>query len=863
VRQAIATYLVATTCVVCGSAHGAGEGSGEPVSPILAAADVNAGLAVHLGTTDGQMEIELAQGGRLLVHGLAADAESVQKARAAIRAKGIYGLASVERRASFDSLPYADNLLNLLVADLDALKAKAPPRVEMLRVLCPKGIAYLKSGGKWSKTVKPRPAEMDDWTHFDYGPEGNGVSHDKLVAAPNFVQWISGVQEIKLGGNPAGFIGLTGLRAAGGRVVFDCVPTEKNKGKRESLLHSRDAFSGVPLWSVARDFDAGRKRWQLVAVGDRVYTQLKADGPLVAMDAATGKTLVTFDEAGPLRTPGGLKDRFGTERTQVRVGGGHLAVNIGDTLYLLDAATGRLRWKYREPDGKTLLWPLLAPAAGRAFIAVQQPKAGEYYGRWPYSDVEAVLCLDLSSGKIVWRNTEVAGKPVGQMVYCDGNLALFCGSAISGRGADAGGGWVSNITVADGKLQGQNTFKVAWNTSMYNAVVRDGAIWYAGHTQIFRADLKTAEVTPAMTLAYNQRCNRFCATDDLFITGYVTYLDRQFNGTLVSAARAGCSLGATPANGMAYFTPSACGCFTQLRGYLAMSPEAIRPPIDAAKRLEWGGVGSGQLAVGSGRMTDTTKRPEESAGHSAKGVGQVANLPESAQRAAPAEQRQVGNLPHGPIVDDWTRQPIANRLETEAVKAGAMELVAVIHEHRLEARDADGKVAWSFVAGGRISGPPLVHGDAVYFGAHDGWVYAVSLADGAPRWRYFAAPYERKMVAYGQLESSWPVYGVALHNGLICASAGLHPELGGGVYVCGLDPKSGAAVFRRALRKPPAEITTAANGKASGNIVPHCFLNEPIRSDGEQLCIGPFAFRPDETDAELQKRLTTVVPKKR
>jgi hypothetical protein len=119
------------------------------------------------------------------------------------------------------------------------------------------------------------------------------------------------------------------------------------------------------------------------------------------------------------------------------------------------------------------------------------------------------------------------------------------------------------------------------------------------------------------------------------------------------------------------------------------------------------------------------------------------------------------------------------------------------------------------------------------------------------------------MVAYGQLESSWPVYGVALHNGLICASAGLHPELGGGVYVCGLDPKSGAAVFRRALRKPPAEITTAANGKASGNIVPHCFLNEPIRSDGEQLCIGPFAFRPDETDAELQKRLTTVVPKKR
>jgi len=821
-RFSTGVSLIVACAVVCAQ-RAAGAEASESARGVLAATGVEAGLAVHVGTTDGQLEIGLAQSGRLLVHGLAVDAAALQKAREAILAKGIYGLAAVEEWASLRDLPYADNLVNLLVADLDALGAKAPPLGEIRRVLCPMGVAYLKQGGKWVTTVKPRPAEMDEWTHFDYGPEGNGVSHDKLVRAPNFIQWISGVQEIKLGGNPAGFVGLSGVRAAGGRVFFDWVTPDKNKGQRKSMLQGRDAFNGVPLWTVPRDFEAGRKRWQLVAIGDRVYTALKEDAPLVALDAATGQVAVTFDQAGPLRTASAAKDRAGIARTQIRVGGGRMAVNIGDTLYLLNAQNGQLLWKYQEPDGKNLLWPSLSPAANRVFIAVQKPRAGEYYGRWPYSDLDAVLCFDLTNGKPIWKNIAVAGKPVGQLVYHDGNLVLFCGSAISGRGADLGGGWVSNITVADGKLQGQNTFKVAWNTSMYNALVRDGAIWYAGHTQIFRADLKTAEIQPVMTLAYNQRCNRFCATDDLFIMGYVSYLDKQCNGPLVSVARAGCALGATPANGMVYFTPNACACFTQVRGYLAMSPEPIRAPIDDQQRLEK--VGGKAIVLGG------PSRPAA--------------------------------LPAGPIGEDWIRQPRSGQLETEPVKAGGLDIVAVVHEHRVEARDAAGKVAWTFLAGGRISGTPLVHGDAVYFGAHDGWIYALSAADGTLRWRYLLAPYERKMLAYGQLESSWPIYGVTLHKGLICASAGLHPEIGGGVYVCGLDPKSGVAAFRRVLCKPPARIETAANGRANANIVPHSFLNEPIQSDGEQLSVGGFKFRPEETNAELQQRLSTPPPPKK
>jgi len=770
---------------------------------VLRASGLAGGLAVHLGVGDGALDCALTNAGRILVHGLALDDASRDAARATIVAKGLYGLASVERWDDLKVLPYADHLVNLLVADLDALGVKAPAQAELMRVIAPKGVLYANQGGRWTATVKPRPAEIDDWTHLDHDAEGNGVSHDKLVRQPTLLQWTSGVQVIKLGGNAAKFVNLTGMRIADGRVFFDWTDAGARGGG--SNLAARDAWSGVPLWTIARAGEAARKRWQLVAFGDRVYTALTSGGPLVALDAATGKSALAFDAAGPADATG--------ENNQVRVTGDLVVTNVRDTLFALDARSGAVKWKHSEADS-TLLFPCASAAAGKAFVLVAAGGA-KTGSRWPWAQAKAVLCLDLATGKEVWRNTAVEGKPIGQLIHHDGSLALFCGSAIGGRSE---GGWVGSIAVADGKLRGQGTFKVAWNDSMYNAVVRDGAIWYAGHTHIYRADLATVEITSAMGLGYNQRCNRFCATDDLFICGYVTWLDKAFNGTLQSVARAGCALGATPANGMVYFTPSACGCFTQLRGYQAFSPEPLRPPLPDARRLEKGGK---PAAV-------TVGKPVQ---------------------------------PAGPVAEDWTRQEHAPALEIAAVDAGALKLVAVCHEHRVEARDAGGAVKWAFIADGRISQAPLVHNGRAYIGSHDGWVYALNLADGALAWRYLVAPYQRKLCAYGQLESSWPVYGVVLHQGKVCASAGLHPELGGGVYVAGLDPTTGAAGFRLCLSKSPAKVTTIS-GKTTAAIVPHSFLNGVPESQGDQLVIGTFAFDPKTPDAELQKRLETPVKKK-
>jgi len=163
----------------------------QDAAEIARGTGIEAGLVVHVGSTDGRLEAELAKGGRRLVHGLALDDRARDAARTAIADAGLYGLAWVETAATLPRLPYADNLVNLLVADADALGRNAPGSEEMARVVAPRGAMYLKQGGKWTKSVKPMPAEMDEWTHWDHGPDGNPVSRDSLVKPTNSLRWQS------------------------------------------------------------------------------------------------------------------------------------------------------------------------------------------------------------------------------------------------------------------------------------------------------------------------------------------------------------------------------------------------------------------------------------------------------------------------------------------------------------------------------------------------------------------------------------------------------------------------------------------------------------------------------------------------
>ncbi|MFH1919311.1 MAG: class I SAM-dependent methyltransferase, partial [Planctomycetota bacterium] len=189
---------------------------------ILEATGVAGGLVVHLGCGNGRLTAALCANDGFLVQGLDRDAKNVDEAREHIRSLGLYGQVTADR-LSGTRLPYVDNLVNLVVAeDLDGVS-----KDELLRVLCPNGVAYVKEDGRWAKTVKPRPPEIDQWTHCLHDATNNPVAHDP-VGPPRRLQWVGSPRWSRHHDNMSS---VSAVVSTGGRVfyIFD-------EGSRSSIF---------------------------------------------------------------------------------------------------------------------------------------------------------------------------------------------------------------------------------------------------------------------------------------------------------------------------------------------------------------------------------------------------------------------------------------------------------------------------------------------------------------------------------------------------------------------------------------------------------------------------------------------------
>jgi SAM-dependent methyltransferase len=148
---------------------------------------VKGGLIVHVGCGKGKRTAGLRVNDRYLVQGLDSDPENVKEAREYIRDLGVYGPVSADRLWG-DRFPYADNLVNLVVVEEPG--AVAPD--EIMRVLCPGGVACIRQGDSWRKQIKPWPTEIDEWTHCLHSPDNNAISSDAVVGPPRTMQWVAG-----------------------------------------------------------------------------------------------------------------------------------------------------------------------------------------------------------------------------------------------------------------------------------------------------------------------------------------------------------------------------------------------------------------------------------------------------------------------------------------------------------------------------------------------------------------------------------------------------------------------------------------------------------------------------------------------
>ena len=415
---------------------------------ILKESGVTGGLVAHVGCGDGQVTAALHASDRFVVHGLDAD---VTKARETIRAAGLYGSVSAEQWNG-DALPYADNLVRLLVISKDH---SGLPEKEILRVLCPGGTAMVAG----EKIVKPWPEDLDEWSQHFHGADNNAVARDQVVGPPRRTQWIAAPQWSR-----AHLIlpSIHSMVSAKGRLftIEDQAPAEHPALPGQFSLICRDAFSGVVLWqnrfpdwqpiNVYIKFTPAQVQRQLAAIGDTVYATPGLDAPITAFDAATGKKLRDYPgtervqefayDRGVLFTV--IGDPFDTDGIGANLGG-----TIGASAFPTKAYGAEIpklenpRSEIRAIDsesGKTL-WSLSGEKT-RGYEGTSLAVRGAVAA---YCTSEELVCLDRKSGTERWRvpaaisykgrNVKFGGRPGYSvaLVLSDDAVYLAAGNALT------------------------------------------------------------------------------------------------------------------------------------------------------------------------------------------------------------------------------------------------------------------------------------------------------------------------------------------------------------------------------------------------------------------------------------------------
>jgi SAM-dependent methyltransferase len=247
IRPSRSPQLLIAACFLLAAASGPNALATEAESTaktLLDMTGVSGGLIVHVGCGEGALTAALGGRAGVVVQGLDRDPEHVAAARHRLRSLGRYGSTSVQLLTG-TRLPYADNLVNLLVAD----GPQDLPVKELMRVVAPGGSVCLGSGDDWHKIVKPRPTDIDEWTHYLHDASGNAVAADQQVAPPKQLRWVSGPlwsRSHEL--NPS----INALVSGGGRMFY--ILDEGIAGLADLrfparwTLYARDAFSGVLLW---------------------------------------------------------------------------------------------------------------------------------------------------------------------------------------------------------------------------------------------------------------------------------------------------------------------------------------------------------------------------------------------------------------------------------------------------------------------------------------------------------------------------------------------------------------------------------------------------------------------------------------
>lgn len=798
------------------------------------------GVVVHLGCGDGSLTAALRANASYVVQGLGGDQAAVDAARKALLAQGVYGPVALEKLTS-KTLPYVDNMVNLIVVD-DALGV---PEAEIQRVLTPGGAVFYRKDGKLVE--KPRPRDMDDWTHYFHSPDGNPVAHDSHVGPPESLQWVGSPRWSR---HHDRMSSLSAMVSAKGRMFYIL-----DEGSRISIvlppkwrLIARDAFNGTVLWKQDIN-DWVNHMWplksgptqltrRLVAVENDVFATLGLKVPVTQLDAATGKVKRVFESSGACE--------------EILVDNGQLFTLTNKTgKHELDSYTlenqkevERFTWDEKPRDivafdiasGKEL-WRVTTPCAPLSLCT----SAGGVF----FHNGKNLVALDRATGKTMWESEPAKRKSAiqfnfGPRLITHQTVVIFAG----------GEGEMAGYDQKSGKKLWTAPHAKSGYQSPHDLLIAKGQVWNApnlstGDTGILTGrdpltgEVKTEFPPTVDTYWFHHRCYISKATDNFMLmsrTG-VEFID--FTGKkwdINHWVRGACLYGVMPANGLTYAPPHNCACYpeTKLYGLNALAPASKNLTKPSLTDSDEGRFEKGPAYGDAFADTAEPTAADWPTYRSTEGRTGFLNSPVSGQGLAPKWEIKLGG-----------------KLSSTSIADGKV-FVAQVEQHTLHAIDqVTGKPAWQYTTGGRIDSPPTVWKGRVVFGSADGWVYCLRSKDGALVWRFRGAPRWERHMAFEGLESVWPVHGsVLVEDGVAAFVAGRSNFLNGGLRFIKVDVESGSKLVETSIDDKDPETGGDIQDKLQTLQMP-TGLADILVSDGKFTYLKSQKFSSDGQRPEI------------
>ncbi len=741
---------------------------------IAAEAGTHGGLVLQIGAQDISRVSTMAKTGRYLVRILESDTKTIQAARKSLQKQGLYGMVSVDQLHAEGKLPFAENMVNLI------LITQAPGKItaaEFARVLTPLGtviasesastdlfkkiglkkIHKLQSDKTSLVGQKPFPTDMDTWSHPRHASDGNAVSNDTQVGPPRRVRWVVGAQaEVR------------GMVTAGGKNFYAGVLT-------------RDSFNGLRLWDrdllkpsnegIHKMKNLSRSVPNPVSSGDYLFAV--SQKKLLSLDANTGETVHEFPTSAAPR--------------HLLYDNGILVAICDSAVEAFDVETARKLWNYQSAA------PRYAVMGNNTVAFLQgNVKRGE--------KVTAVV-LECDSGKIRWQKDSYLWlSQVTRTVYHNDKIAYEV-STFNDNGLDNA---IHILSALDGKSVLDHIYLPGMNhRRQARAMFINSKLWvlHGGKdkdkkrlpTKVSSIDVLSGKTlsTHAAGLAH---CFPPVATTNYLFSGELDLTDLktgEVDANQITKANCSADSGWIPANGLIYLTPKHCTCWPMLRGYTALAPERKAGDIGKLdiKNREF------KLVSGEDPPTTQTKAKADWPAYrndNWRSASTAAPGPEELKTLWSTDLGKATDLT-GPIVDDWIENPFIKGPISSPVIAQGLAYVAHSDTHSVIAMDAkSGKVQWRFTANGRVDTAPTIYNGLCLFGSKSGWVFCLNAKTGKLVWKMQAAPVDEQIVAYGQLESPWPVAGsVLIVNDTAYFAAGRQSLADGGILMFAVDPAFG------------------------------------------------------------------------